>query len=52
VIERREVQLPLLDRPARVHAAKVPRGMRGELPNATNSMVHDIQREIERVPGR
>ena len=34
------------------NAAKVLCGMRGELPNASNSMVHDIQREIERVAGR
>jgi len=33
------------------NAAKVLCGMRGELPNATSSMVHDIQREIERVAG-
>lgn len=33
------------------NAAKVLCGTRGVLPNATNSMVHDIQREIERVAG-
>jgi len=33
------------------NAAKVLCGTRGELPNATSSMVHDIQREIERVAG-
>ena len=34
------------------NAAKVLCGRRGELSNATSSMVYDIQREIERVAGR
>lgn len=34
------------------NAAKILCGTKNELPNATNSMVHDIQREIERIAGR